>query len=168
MQLFDAGDRHPILDAQVGELFQPALEAKPVVRRLLERPLRVAAGHAQVLLGGADLVERARDEPVAHLARLLERAELALQVPAHLAQPQHAQHRGEQQPGEQPREPDHQQAGETLVRPAPGHGAHSVTRRPLRTTAMVIGLSGTSPLSSNAIRPVTPSYACRLRPTCAR
>src|SRR2546430_17128213 len=71
------------------------------------------------------------------------------------------------QAGQEQGQPD-QDAQADRVEPAPHQCAVSVTSRPFRTMPMTTVLPAASPLPSNAIVPVAPSYGGWPRPTRAR
>src|SRR5688572_4276417 len=76
----------------------------------------------------------------------------------------HSDDRGDDQPGEQSQKAEDDAPADRVD---PLHGDDSDTIRPPRTVPITTDFAGTSPRSSNAIVPVTPSYAGWPAPTCA-
>src|SRR2546430_13082202 len=159
--------REAIVDGRAGQRIQPPLVLKRVLGGGLELSARDVPGRAQILLGGSDLFQHARDETASLLGRGPQRVELLLDGVPHLAQRSGARDRRGDETGQQQGEPD-QDTRTDRVEPAPHYGAASVTSRPFRTMPMTAVLPAASPLPSNTIVPVTPSNGGWPRPTRAR
>ena len=167
VELFHPVHGETILDGEPANRIELPLVLERLFGGGLKFLARAVAGRAEILLGGPDFFQHARDEPAPHLGRRPQRAELLLDRVAHLAQCGGARDRRGDQAGQEQGQPD-QDAQADRVEPAPHQCAVSVTSRPFRTMPMTTVLPAASPLPSNAIVPVAPSYGGWPRPTRAR
>src|SRR5437867_2528941 len=167
VELLHAVHRETILDGEAAQGIQPPLMLKSILGGRLELSSRLVAGRPQVLLGGPDLFQHARDETASLLGRYPQPVELLLDRVPDLSQGGGARDRRDDETGQEQGQPDADTRADR-VESTPHYGAASVTSRPFRTTPMTAVLPAASPLPSNAIAPVTPSNAACPRPTRAR
>src|SRR5262245_21680965 len=152
LQLLDAVDGEPVGFGESLQRIELLLIAGGGVGRRLELIGRLPSAFVEIVVRRANLLENRRHEAVGHFARLAEVVDLARQRAPQSRERRHADDRGDQQSREQARQAEDDA-------PADRHWCASVTSWPPRTTPITTDFAGTSPCASNAIVPVTPSYA---------